>query len=206
MTAAVGVAALAGLIAADEVVLRALFGTDYIGWYLANGAIVSFVVSVATLAWNGLDEFPELISAHPLEYAAAHVALCVLPSQSLAAIMAPREGARPESAPIGLPLLDAILTAALTVVLLAAFVVFILVVAPIQYFVYLIAGAPGREAYGSPERAWFSIRAREIRVGSGSRSAALPVGADESAYTGRPVTLTAAIASAVLFAAQQVIA
>jgi hypothetical protein len=206
VTAAAGAAAFAGLIAADEVVLRALFGTDYLGWYLANGAIVSFVVSVATLAWRDLDAVPGLISAHPLEYAAAHVSLCVLPSQSLAAIMAPRGAARPTAAPIGLPVLDAILTAVLTVVLVAAFVVFILVIAPIQYFVYLIAGAPGREAYASPERAWYSIRAREIRVESGRRSAGPSAGADESAYTGQPVALTAAIASAVLFAARLVVA
>lgn len=206
MTAAIGLAAFVGLIAADELVLRALFGTDYVGWYLANGVIVSFVVTVATLAWSDLNDLPGLISAHPLEYAAAHVALCVLPSQSLAAILAPRGATRSQTAPIGLPVLDAILTAAVTVVLLAAFAVFILVVAPIQYFVYLIAGAPGREACASPERAWYSIRAREILVESGSRSAELPAGAEESAYTARPVTLTAAIASAILFATQQVVA
>jgi hypothetical protein len=206
VTAAVGLAALVGLIAADELVLRALTGTHYLGWYLANGAIVSLMVAFATLAWGDLNDLPGLISAHPLEYAAAHVTLCVLPSQSLAAILAPRGATRPEAAPIGLPLLDAILTAAVTVVLLAAFVGFILLIAPIQYFVYLIAGAPGREAYASPERAWYSIRAREIRVESGPRSAGLPAGADESAYTGRPVTFTAAIASALLFAIQQVVA
>jgi hypothetical protein len=203
-TAALGLAAFAGLIATDEAVMRALFGADYLSWYLANGAIVSLVVAFVSLAWGDLDRLPGLISAHPLEYAAAHVTLCVLPSQSLAAILAPRGQTRPESAPIGLPVLDALLTVAVTVVLLAAFVVFIVVVAPLQYFVYLVAGAPGRQACASPERAWYLIAARDIQVESGSRSAGLPEAATESAYTGRPVTLTAAIASGLLFAAQQV--
>jgi hypothetical protein len=206
VTAALGLAALTALIAADELVLRALFGTHYLSWYLANGAIVSLVVAFVTLAWGDLNDLPGLISAHPLEYAAAHVALCALPSQSLAAILAPRGEARPESAPIGLPVLDAILTVAVTLVLLAAFVAFMLVVAPIQFFVYLVAGAPGREACASPERAWYRIRAREILVESGPRTGELPAGADESAYTSRPVTFTAAIASALLFATQQVVA
>jgi hypothetical protein len=206
VTAALGLAALAGLVAADELVLRALFGTHYLSWYLANGAIVSLVVAFVTLAWVDLNELSGLISAHPLEYAAAHVALCVLPSQSLAAILAPRGEARPETAPIGLPVVDAILTAAVTVLVLAALVVFVLVVAPIQYFVYLVAGAPGREACASPERTWYRIGPREIVVESGPRTGELPQGADESAYTARPVTFTAALASALLFAARQVVA
>jgi len=206
VTAALGLAALAGLIVADELVLRAVFGTHYLSWYLANGAIVSLLVAFVTLAWGDVNRLPGLISAHPLEYAAAHVALCVLPSQSLAAILAPRGEARPETAPIGLPLLDTILTAAVTVLLLAALVVFILVVAPIQYFIYLVAGAPGREAYASPARAWYRIGPREIVVESGPRTGELPPGADESAYTGRPVTFAAAVASALLFATQQVVA
>jgi hypothetical protein len=205
VTAALGLAAFAGLIAADELVLRALFGTHYLSWYLANGAIVSLVVAFVTLGWGDVNKLRGLISAHPFEYAAAHVVLCMLPSQSLAAILAPRRGhARPESAPIGLPVLDAILTAAVAVVLLATCVLFILVVAPVQYFVYLVAGAPGREACASPDRAWYRIGAREIRVESGPRAEELPAGA--SAYTGQPVTFTAALASALLFATQQVVA
>jgi hypothetical protein len=205
-TAALGLAAFAGLIAADEAVLRALFGAHYLSWYLANGAMVSLVLGFVSLAWGDLDRLPGLISAHPFEYAAAHVTLCVLPSRSLAAILAPRRETRTSSSPIGVPVLDALLTVALTVVLLAAFVVFMLVVAPLQYFVYLVAGAPGREAYASPERAWYLIGARDIRVESGPRSAGLPEEAAESGYTGRPVTFTAAIAAGLLFAAQQVVA
>jgi hypothetical protein len=205
LTALLGLAGFAALIAADELVLRALFGTHYLSWYLENGAIVSLVVAFVTLAWGDLNDVPSLISAHPLEYGAAHVALCVLPSQSLAAILAPRRD-RPQTAPIGLPVLDAILTVAVTIVLLAAFVAFVLVVAPIQYFVYLVAGAPGREAYASPERAWYRIRAREILVESGPRTDELPAGADESAYTAQPVTLTAVLAPGLLFVTQQVVA
>jgi hypothetical protein len=206
VTAALGLAALAGLVAADELVLRALFGTHYLSWYVANGAILSTVVAFVSLAWADVNELHGLISAHPIQYAAAHVTLCVLPSRSLAAILAPRGAARPETAPIGLPFLDAILAAVVTVLVLAALVAFILVVAPIQYFVYLVAGAPGREACASPERAWYRIGPSDVVVGAGPRTDELPPGADESAYTGRPVTLTAAVASALLFATQQVVA
>ena len=202
-----GLAAFAGLIAVDEVVLRVLFDAHYLSWYLANGAIVSLVVAFVALAWGDVNDVRGLISAHPFEYAAAHVALCVLPTQSLAAVLAPRgDSPRPQSAPIGIPVADAILTAVVTVCLLAAFVAFILLIAPIQYFVYLVAGAPGREACGSPQRAWYTIGTREIRVESGPRSAGLPERATESAYTGQPVTLTATLASALLFATQLVVA
>ena len=207
LTAAVGLAGFAGLIAADELALRALFGVHYLSWYLANGAIVSLAVAFVTRAWGDLDALTDLISAHPLVYARAHVSLCTLPNQSLGAIQALRgPGARKADAPIGIPVADPILTAAVTVLLVAACVVYILVVAPVQYLVYLIAGAPARMACASPERAWHLVGPTGLEVTSGPRSQELPEGATESAYTAQPVTLTAVVASAVLFATQQVVA
>ena len=202
-TAALGLAVLLGLVAADELVLRALFGVHYLSWYLANGAIVSLAVAFVTRAWGDLDALTDLISAHPLVYARAHVSLCTLPNQSLGAIQAP--GARMADAPIGIPVADPILTAAVTVLLVAACVVYILVVAPVQYLVYLIAGAPARMACASPERAWHLVGPTGLDVRSGPRWQELPEGATESAYTAQPVTLTAVLASAVLFATQQVV-
>ena len=207
LTAAVGLAGLAALIAADELVLRALFGTHYLSWYLANGAIVSLVVAFVTMSWVDLNSLTDLISAHPLEYARAHVSLCTLPNQSLRAIQAPPGfGERTADAPFGIPVADAVLTAVVSVLVLAVCVVYVLVVAPVQYVVYLVAGAPGRTACASSERAWQLIGTSGLEVGSGPRATELPEGATESAYTAQPVTLTAVLASALLFATQQVVA
>jgi hypothetical protein len=207
LTAVVGLAGFAGLIAVDELVLRALFETHYLSWYLANGAMVSLVVAFVTLAWGDLNALTDLISAHPLEYARAHVNLCTLPNQSLGAIQAPRGPAgRAAGVPTGLPVADAVLTAAVSVLLVAVCVVYTLVVAPVQYLVYLVAGAPGRMACASPERAWQLIGPSGLEVGSKRRSEELPEGATESAYTAQPVTFTAVLASALLFAIQQVVA
>ena len=48
-------------------------------WYLANGAVISIVFGLVTLAWGDLNRVTSLISAHPVEYAAACVGLYVVP-------------------------------------------------------------------------------------------------------------------------------
>ena len=207
-TAVLGLIVFAGLIAADELILRRLFGTHYVRWYLANGFVISLVFAFVSLAWGDLNSQPGLISAHPVEYAAAHVGLCVLPSEALAAIFAPRAGAGDggsSGAPIGLGFLDMLLSLLVTLALLAGLVIWLLVVVPVQCFVYLVAAAPAREAYASPERAWFGVTRRNVTVESGPRSADLPAGAVESGYSTQPVTFTATVAAALLFAVQRVI-
>ena len=88
---------------------------------------------------------------------------------------------------------------------LLVFVAWLLVVAPLQFVVNLAAGAPARLALASPARAWYRITPHEIHVEEALKSDSVPQGATESGFSAKPVTFTAAIASALLFAASKLV-
>jgi hypothetical protein len=123
-------------------------------------------------------------------------------------------GPRPESVaatgevgvtPKGLGLVDVLLGSLFGPALLLVFVAWLLVVAPLQFVVNLAAGAPARLALASPARAWYRITSQEIHVEEALKSDAVPEGATESGFSAKPVTFTAAIASALLFAVSRLV-
>jgi len=252
VAAVVGLVLLGGLAVLDWLVFRAWFDSDYLRWYLENGALIAIVFGLVTLAWGDLNKVTGLVSAHPLEYLASCLALGTLPSLAAAAqLESGRSQARseelraarmelsrqldelagstqlsdemkqrfaalsgeagpsheyvaatsePDVTPRGLGLVDVVLGVLFGPAFLLVFVAWLLVVAPLQFVVNLAAGAPARLALASPARAWYRITPHEIHVEEALKSDSVPEGATESGFSAKPVTFTAAIASALLFA------
>jgi hypothetical protein len=251
----VGLVALAALVALTELAFRAVFDTDYFRWYLANGALIAVVFGLLTLAWGDLlNKQTYLISAHPVEYAAASVSLLVFPFAALGAALQTRRRPRPElvaemrktpdavrsnleelltsthaseslraeilgrfparepaeaevdeDLPTGVPVVDMFLAIVFALAFAAAVATWLLVIVPLQYFVYLVTGAPAREACGSATRAVFFREGNELVTQETFKDADLPEGAVESGFSVRPVSFTAAITAAVLFAVSQLV-
>jgi hypothetical protein len=248
VAAVVGLAVLVAVIALNEVVFRLVLDTDYLRWYLVNGFIISLVFGFVTLAWGDLlNKQRYLISAHPVEYAAASLTLLVFPLASLGAIFQTgreswqasrrleetsaelrksmqellqhvevseelrkqyldiaggppdEEPPEPEDLPAGMPVVDLVLTLLFAAAFLAVVVAWLVVVVPIQYFVYLVTGAPAREACGSPARVFFKREGDELAFREALKDEELPKGAVESGFSSRPVSFTAAVTAAVLF-------
>jgi hypothetical protein len=109
------------------------------------------------------------------------------------------EEPEPPLVPKGLGLFDVWLGILFGLTFALVYVAWLLVVAPIQFVVNLLAGAPARVALASPYRAWFLITAHEIHVEEAWKSEPLPKDAVESAFSSKPVTFTAVIAAATLF-------
>jgi hypothetical protein len=107
--------------------------------------------------------------------------------------------------PRGLGLVDVVLGVLFGPAFLLVFVAWLLVVAPLQFVVNLAAGAPARLALASPARAWYRITPHEIHVEEALKSDSVPEGATESGFSAKPVTFTAAIASALLFAVSRLV-
>lgn len=107
--------------------------------------------------------------------------------------------------PTGLPVVDNVLALLFVWAFALAILAWLLLVVPLQYFVYLVTGAPARVACAAPQRAWVES---EENVSGGQesifavalKSDLLPKGAIESGFTAKPVTFTAGITTAVLFA------
>ena len=111
----------------------------------------------------------------------------------------------PDVTPRGLGLVDVVLGSLFGPAFLLVFVAWLLVVAPLQFVVNLAAGAPARLALASPARAWYRITPHEIHVEEALKSGSVPEGATESGFSAKPVTFTAAIASALLFAVSRLV-
>jgi hypothetical protein len=105
--------------------------------------------------------------------------------------------------PTGLPVVDVLLAMLFAAAFFLASIAWLLVVVPVQYFVYLVTGAPARVAAASPTRATVEIEGPRIAIGEDFKSDPLPTGAIESGFTAKPVSFTAAITTAVLFAVSQ---
>jgi hypothetical protein len=105
----------------------------------------------------------------------------------------------------GLGVVDVWVAILFTWTFVLAYVAWLLVVAPLQFVVNLVAGAPARVALASPYRAWFRVTDRGIHVEADWKSDPLPKGAVEAAFTTKPVAFTAVIAAALLFAVSTVV-
>ena len=249
MAVAVGLAVISALIALDEVLFRVLFDTDYLHWFLANGALIGIVFALFTVAWGDLNKVTHLISAHPVAFAAACTELMTLPSTALASALgfspteaqryrklryamaetrrvlresaspsmralaekadaedaaarAAREEAEP---PHNLGFVDVWLALAFIVSFFLVYFAWVLLVAPLQYVVNLFAGAPSRCALASPERAWVRFTPREDEIVHGDKSGDPGKDAVESGFSAKPVTYTAAVASALLFGVSKLV-
>ena len=89
--------------------------------------------------------------------------------------------------------------------LLALFVTWLVVVLPLQYVVYLVAGAPARKSIASSRRAWVIVTDRGLRSRIDAKELPLPEGAVESGFTTQPLAFTSGIAAGLLFAASKLI-
>jgi hypothetical protein len=242
---AVGAVVVLGLIALNELLFRQLFDSNYLRWYLSNGALIGVAFVFITVAWGDLNKLTFLISAHPLQYIATCIALETLPGVGYGAALrydwravrrrrrlkrdvletarrlehgspqakALRErfeesvayAGEGEVIPFTLGVVEVWLGMLFAAAFLLAYVAWLLVIAPLQFFVNLVAGVPARLALASDQRGWCLIDAGWIECDASPKTKQLPEGAVESALSTVPVTFTAAVASGLLFAASRLV-
>jgi hypothetical protein len=147
----------------------------------------------------GLAEARRVAQSSPLP------ALKALAEQQEAEEAAARAASSEEEPPRNLGFADVWLALAFSAGFLLVYFGWLLVVAPLQYVVNLLAGAPARLALASPERAWVRFTPRETAIEYGDRSADPGEDAFESGFSATPVTYTAAVAGALLFGASKLV-
>jgi hypothetical protein len=101
--------------------------------------------------------------------------------------------------PRGLGPLDVLLAILFSFAFLLLVVAWLLVIAPLQYVVNLVAGAAARRALASPFRVSIRSTPGADVAARSSKERDLPAGAIESKFSTSPVTFTSAVASALLF-------
>ena len=131
-------AALGTVVALDYAAFRFLFKTNYFGWYLHGGPLIATVLTGVSKAFD-LDDDPTRISADPNRYTAAWFQRAGMSLLNMSAIERSREASFFDSFAASIVLIGMALIG----------FAWLVVIAPIQYFVTLLTGAPARVALGS---------------------------------------------------------
>ncbi len=181
-------------LALDAWAFRAATGTGYFDWYLRNGSLIGLATSLVTVGWGDLNRNPDLISPHPAKYLSTQLHIGGIAFLAIAGALARgREAGSPVRS-------GEILLALLVVIPFAAVILlWMLLVVPVQYGVYLVCGAPVRLAASAATRPVARLDARRMLASDDiARGAPLPPGAWEAGIDQKPVTTTALIGAAAL--------
>ena len=144
-----GLAILLILLVIDHWIFITWFNTTHLKWYLTTGASISLVTSIASLAWGEMGERNiGLISAHPFAYVGSNFQFVGLPMWASAVQLEIDKG---EKISVDRSL-NRIAGLFLLLILSGAMLIWLVIIVPPQYFVYMICGAPARAMTQSKSR------------------------------------------------------
>ena len=132
---------LAGLISLcliNYFVFLRFFQANYLRWYLSVGALIGVATAAFGAAWGGLDNNVGLISANPLRYVRSCLLVAGLPIYVFGGVL------RSKNQPRRISTRDILFGLPLILVFVIAAFGWLIFVAPLQYFVFLICAAPSR--------------------------------------------------------------
>jgi hypothetical protein len=193
-----------------------------LAWYVRSGALISLGFAFVTLAWGDLNKIKGLVSAHPFLYISACLYMVSLPIYVFGSILrrpkqplAPRAVTRSSLAAWSaiwraaqkvMDLFDAIIAMLFALLFTFSALAWLIVIAPAQYFVYLICAAPARLMRRSGRQVISKFDdAQYFHLDEVPPDEAVPEGWLEAGFFKRPVSMTSAFAALVLWGLAQVI-
>lgn len=179
---------LVGLVAVNEALFRLIGHISYIEWFIKNGSQIGLIGALVTLVWD-LNKHTGLISASPSQYVGSYFQLIGMTYISIGAQMTSenRKGDKKVSS------FDIIITALINLILAVLYFIWMIVVAPVQYFVILILGGPGRVFLKSKIRVIAKISNGQMEHKEISKDKEMPEDWMDVSYSNKPVTLTIAL-------------
>jgi hypothetical protein len=176
------------------------FDRQYLSWYLQSGALIGVITAVFSAAWGDMDKNTGLISANPLDYVRGCLNLVSLPLISIGTQVTGmgervERGTKDPNPPDGWFLLDVIIMLPVLFVVSILLLAWLLIIAPMQYFLFLIAGALPRSLMRSPTRMVAHRNFGSYETGEIARDADIPKDWWDASLTSRPVALTAGLSS-----------
>lgn len=155
-----------GLLVFDWAVFRYLLGTDYVAWYLANGALIGLGTAFVSGIWETVDDLGRsLVSADPVAYYSA----CLGSAGTFALVAGTAiKSATPDDRSSGerfrldavVAPLDGLSNLLVTVAVVGVVLGWLLFVAPANYLVTLVSGAPARAHLRSPHKRLVGVAER----------------------------------------------
>jgi len=178
------------------------FHTGYLAWYVGNGAMVSLGATLVALVFEELELQRDLISANPVRYLGACLSIAGI---FFIALSVHFRKARP--GPAGQPSAgqgggwwDELVTFGLLLPIFLVVLAWLLVVAPLNYFVTLLSGAPARQALrGLSTRCVVVERDGQVTCSEEPADQPLPEGAVDVSLGRKPFALTQGLTALLLF-------
>jgi len=179
---------LVGLVAINEALFRLIGHISYIEWFIKNGSQINLIGTLVTLVWD-LNKHTGLISASPSQYVGSYFQLLGMTYISIGAQMTSENRKNDEK----VSSFDIIIGALINLILAVLYFIWMIVVAPIQYFVILILGVPGRVFLSSKVRVIANISNKKMEYKNIPKDEEVPKEWMDVSYSNKPVTLTTAL-------------
>jgi hypothetical protein len=198
------------LIGLNWFLFRYVGNRNYFLWYLDNGAVIGLATGLLGLFW-ALEKRAELISVNPVEY----FATCLQVSGGFLFSMGTyyrtpeKKSAEPKESvrTIVADLWDTFASLCVVPLIVAVALLWVAVVAPLNYLVTLIGGAPARRSLRhGPRRLVAMQRGSQTEMGELSADAPLPRDAIEVSFAAKPFAAAQAVNALVLWIARELYA
>ena len=187
---ALGLLIMLALLAGNYWIFQTAFSVYYLEWYLKNGALFGIATTACSLVWGNMREHAGLISANPWNYLGSYLQLIGLPIYTFGTHLK-----SDDQKTVQRPLFDSLMTVILFTSICAVLLLWLIVVVPLQYFVYLIVGAPGRLMRNSQRQAIAMFRHSRLEVKEIGREEPLPQGWWHASLVDKPVAITGLFSS-----------
>ncbi|NLX18577.1 MAG: hypothetical protein GXY53_04735 [Desulfobulbus sp.] len=180
-----GLGILLALLAIDHWIFSIWFSTTHLQWYGKNGALIGLVSSVTSLAWGDMNRHTGLISSHPLDYLGSCFQLIGLPIYALGTNL---RGTGHE--PAARSTFDTLMAIPFLFAVVAVMAIWLVVVVPLQYFLFLICGAPARVLSRSKKQPIARFTGTRLEISKIDNFTQLPEGWWSASLSKKPVAMT----------------
>lgn len=199
MTVLMGLFILLVLAGVDHWLFATFFNTNHLQWYMNQGPLIGLVTAIVPMVWGDINKHTGLISAHPWDYFGSCLQLVGLPIYVLGTHLKSRKDRSERRFSF-----DLFITVFFVPILSMVILIWVIVVVPLQYFVYLICGAPGRAFFQSDRRPIAQLRTRKLEVAEISKSEKIPDGWWDAGISDKPVSITNLFQSLFFLILQQI--
>ncbi|PYS80958.1 MAG: riboflavin synthase, partial [Acidobacteria bacterium] len=188
--------------------LFGLFHRKYFLWYLNNGPIISLAAGFLAPTWTSMKARVGLISSNPAAYIAACMQVLGIFFSSLAPSKSSQK-VQPKNIGIDIGLdggvvkvFDDILYLLIVLVMAILALAWVVFVAPLAYFVMLVAGVPARQALrGKVVTTYIDEEEGQVTITKPQAGAKLPTRISDLSFARDPFAVTQAVSSLVLWVA-----
>lgn len=185
------------LIALNQFVFTLFFKISYFEWYLKNGSLIGAAAVLVTFAWD-VNKNAGLISANPRHYFGSHLQLIGAQLFSLGAVGKNGMRKREEGTFLFVTLLDSLVFIIFALLMVIIFILWTIIVIPIQYFLILLLGGPGRIYLSSPVKPFARFSRARLEIDQMPREQKKSDDWMDVSIASKPVSFTYALIALVL--------